>query len=595
MDMFDMKPGMAVPLSNGIKPGDTIVLEPGIHENPLYFAGLRGTQERPIIIQAGKGMTPARLTGPICQNVAKDIANREAARRQEGGYYPAPGFLGDLAALTLRDCQYVVVQGLYFDQCWLSAIYIDDCRFIAVRDCRIEGSMNAFGINGPDTRHILIEHNHWRQDMSDDHDIWNNVPWSAIHGSLANSKREVDPKRDVRHFDGDFVRCWDIAGDLLVRDNDVEDAFNGVHTFNDVDELAPGVEAPATQFNRRRRSTANVLIEDNRFTRIRDNVIEPEDHAWNWVVRRNTFVDCLVPLSLELHRAGWLYIYANQFASFHKPSQTVPKDWKDESNRDGFAIFKTGGLQRNEGDIYFMFNSITLPTNARYFRRGFLGRLQHRNNAISFEGGKGRFFGKNGLEQGAGLVLYHKDGPFGAIFAQERRRFTRRWDGALITDPHAPDDLKALANLHISMEGDVIFDRNFDRQAKSGRTYEQVGYPVGNTVKFDDLGFPGQGDFPFKVKDLKLEGARTVLSGKAIAMTVELPGLRQAAPDVRKRHEVPAGMDVGAVQVSSTGLQGMEALDGAFGFIPNFDWVERVKRQDRPASQPLSASGAATV
>ena len=57
----------------------------------------------------------------------------------------------------------------------------------------------------------------------------------------------------------------------------ISDAFNAIHFFNRIDQLAPGVDPEgALQYNGGRRASANVLIENNTFTRIRDNAIEPE-------------------------------------------------------------------------------------------------------------------------------------------------------------------------------------------------------------------------------------------------------------------------------------------------------------------------------
>ncbi|MGO7557720.1 right-handed parallel beta-helix repeat-containing protein, partial [Rhizobium johnstonii] len=83
----------------------------------------------------------------------------------------------------------------------------------------------------------------------------------------AGSDGLVDAKKDARAFDGDFFRAWTIAGYVIIRNNIIVDAFNGVHFFNQA------AESIKDTFCR------NVLIEKNWFVRIRDNAIEPEDFA----------------------------------------------------------------------------------------------------------------------------------------------------------------------------------------------------------------------------------------------------------------------------------------------------------------------------
>ena len=64
----------------------------------------------------------------------------------------------------------------------------------------------------------------------------------------------VSVAKDQRHFDGDFFRAWDIAGNVTIRNNTIRDAFNGIHFFNRVDLLDHGVTGDPLLFNGHRRS-----------------------------------------------------------------------------------------------------------------------------------------------------------------------------------------------------------------------------------------------------------------------------------------------------------------------------------------------------
>ncbi|EFL87567.1 hypothetical protein [Ahrensia sp. R2A130] len=565
----EVLPGDGLPTPETVRPGDTIMLLPGTHAQPLVVSGLRGTLNAPITITAALG---AIVTGTMDEEQARLFLNAEATRRQEGGYYPAPGHLGDLAALTIRNCQFVIVQSLALFQCWPTALYIDDSRFVAVRDCRIEGATIAIGINGLDTRFILIEGNDWLQDISPHHDLWNKIPWRAVHGAIADGSGPVEDT-DQRHFDGDFLRCWDIAGDMTVRGNRVSDAFNGIHVFNRTDELAPGRNPTAELFNRRRRAAANILVEDNFFQRVRDNVIEPEDHAWNWVVRRNLMLDCYLPFSLELHRAGWITIYANQALALHPPLFGIAGAARTE-----FAMFKTGGLQRNEGPINVLFNSFGFLPDQRYFRRGFYAKFGHYNNAVDYLGGTTRFFGSRGRDLGPGLAL-SADNPLADELAVEEKRFTRRWDGTMEGSELLSEHARALLNLTIKMDGDMVHDDAFPGGGAK-RHYVELGYRLGDA----SLGQSPQFDvdptnLPEHPEQIDLRPGNRQAIGSSVAVTIALHN--------GDAHTVPAGLDRGAYQSSQKGREAMNALDAAFGFIPDFSWTGRVERRPLPpASDP---------
>lgn len=566
----EIQPGKGLPGPQSVRPGDSIVLLPGTHSDPLMLAGLRGTKANPITLTCA---AEAIVSGPMEEEESRLFLNDEARRRQAGGYYPAVGHLGDLAALTLRDCQFVIVQSLALFDCWPAAIYVDDCRHIAVRDCRIEGSTIAIGVNGPDTRFILIEGNDWRQDMSRDHRMWNRTKWRDIHGALADGNGPVKDG-DQRHWDGDFVRCWDIAGDMTIRANKVSDAFNGIHTFNRVDQHVSGRGAKQAPFNRERRSTANVLIEDNLFVRVRDNVVEPEEYAWNWVVRRNRMLDCYLPFSLELDRAGWITIYANQAVAARPYGSELTKP-----ERENFAMFKTGGLQDNEGPINVMFNSFAFNKKQRYFRKGAYSQFGHYNNAVDYRDGTKRFFGSGGRKKSIGIDTSGNAPPLAAEIAQEQtdKRFTRRWNGHMgLGQDLSPED-RALTDLGIAMDGDIVNDDAFPND--SGKSiYRGVGYPLGPSALGQSPRFADDpSGLPEEPEEIDLRPRNPLALNSSVAVTIEFHnGLS---------HQIPAGLDRGASQSSVKGQKAMAALDAAFEFIPDFTWAGQVSRQPPPASR----------
>ena len=361
----------------------------GVFDRPVVLNGLRGTRDRPIVVTAGKRscLTLNTKDGPAKMR-------RNAWRRQEAGYFPSIGQTADQAALVLHDCQHVAILGLHFAGCIPTAIYLDRTTDVSIVDCHFVGGSIAIAANGIETRDILIEGCEWVQEPA----LWSQIDWSAVHGSYENAGAGVG-KGDPRYLDGDFFRAWDITGNVTVRGNTIADCYNGIHFFNAVDDVSqplaePGETPMAMKYNSGRRASVNVLIEDNDFLRVRDNCIEPEAYAWNWVVRDNRFTDCYSPYSFDLQRAAWIYIYDNAHL-FTDP----PKPETDGGARGDWSGFKPGGgPQRNEGDVYVLNNSWHVASaRFRYLRRGRIGRLRHHDNAVQATG-RADLFNKGGFD-----------------------------------------------------------------------------------------------------------------------------------------------------------------------------------------------------
>ncbi len=406
-------------------------------DTPIVHTNLRGTFENPVII-VGNGTISLNLYGED----PAIAAARVAYMRQENGFFPSVGQISDQAAVVLHGCQFVVLRGFKFDDCWPAALYLNDCQHTVILDCDFGACTQAIGANGVDTRDIWVERCTFNQTRKNQ--LWDEIEWNQVHGSFENAAKGGVVPSDHRHLDGDFFRAWNIAGNVTIRDCDISDAFNGIHFFNSLDDLPADTDRSGVRFNNARRASVNVLIENNRFTNVRDNCIEPEDHAWNWVVRSNTFKDCLAPYSFELKRAGWFYIYDNHHW-FEKSKDEI------KGKRKSAAGFKFGGGQKNEGDFYIFNNSWLSHQGERLLRQRVLGRMKHFNNCIKMTNGRRRLFGAEWSKPDNGL-------DDETAKKAEGRRFTKRW-----------------GEFKIEMNGDWIFEKN----GEDWRDYAIAGYPIG--------------------------------------------------------------------------------------------------------------------
>jgi len=550
-----------------LMPGDVLELEDDTYDVPVTLIGINGTIDKPIIIRSTRtekikkwAHAPKKSRGKAVFNSGltldgyRERANTIAAKSQFSGYYPSVGQVSDEAMLTLSDCKYIILEDLSFDNCWPTAVYLNECQNIKLSGLHfLEGTL-AIGANGRTTRDIVVEDCFWKQDVSKEHDMWNNISWESIHGAANNTDEpNVNIEEDYRAWDGDFFRAWSVHSNFIIKNNVIEDAFNGIHFFSSTRKLYYFEDAPVFDVAYRGgwRSSANVLIENNRFTRVRDNVIEPEEFAWNWIVRQNTFADCYRPFSFEFKRIGWMYIYGN-YGWLHKSpgfGKVHKNPDKEKLPRNKCSQFKMYGEQRPDAKIHVFNNSWYYERGKGIFPKNALGGLQHFNNAIGFKKPKkGNIFGY------APKYAMTKPGTDEQEAKEEERRFTRRWekygirfDGDFSNDEYFPVGLLARYYQigenarHVS---DLFIDAGAKMDKKTGEIIESE----------PDLGLTDA------AKD----------TGRSIAFDLEMPMWKQEG-DPPNSYKVPAGFNVGAAQDDD---RLYETVDSILNFKPE-DWDPR--------------------
>lgn len=265
------------------EPGDLILVRGGLYDRPTRLAGRGQSDAAPITIRGAGGrircgQRPDPKTGG--GDPAKDAPAKPTAQ--------------DFALLQIDSCRNVVVEGLSVTECWPAILWIKDTSRLAIRGCDLEGGTFAIYVNGKrgTVRDLRIENNRWRQDASLDHKLWSLIRWEHAHGGEGFDGRH-------RYFNGAFLGGKGVDGDVLVRSNRIEDAYNGIR-----------LKAPGT-IPEDGRTNADVHVVDNDFLRIRDNPIEPEVYALDWVIRHNRFVDCHSWFSFDGTGGGYWYVYGN--------------------------------------------------------------------------------------------------------------------------------------------------------------------------------------------------------------------------------------------------------------------------------------------
>ena len=354
-------------------PGTTIQLLPGVYkqdtpEDGIYFPRsgsldkaitLRGMGSDTVIdgtARSGFAMFGIEVTRPV----------------DEVSTLLRPDFRSGSICFRFREKQWIVLDSLTLRNCADAAVSVIDSQYITLRNSTILAGLYAFFAEGPNTHHLLLENNVWVQDPSEA--MWNKNHWCEYkYGKL---KAQA----------GALFAGLDIAGDVVIRGNHVQHAFNGVRI-----DVSTAFRAEPKW---RGKLSANIEMYDNDFAFIRDNVMEPEYDATNWWFYDNRIRNAHAWFSFDGLYGGRWYVYDNVGWFDDKPSRECAasgacKYWQEKNPElcgdlhDGGRVFKFRPDGRYApGPLYVFNNSWYLRTSI--IKDGRLGYIGHWNNAIDF-------------------------------------------------------------------------------------------------------------------------------------------------------------------------------------------------------------------
>ena len=257
----------------------------------------------------------------------------------------------DPAFLCIDNCQHIIIEGLKIMHWWPGILHAKRTQWLTVRGCQLLHSSYAIVVKDSKdqialSQNVLIEDNQWQQDDSLNHDLWSKIDWREAHGG------EGTPGK-FQYFNGAFFGAKNIRGKVIIRNNRISDAYNGIR-------MKSGDSPPP--LTGLRKVNTNVHIFNNSFTRIRDNPIEPEVYAFNWHVRHNRLLDCHAWFSLDNVTGGQWYFYGN-VGWFESRQGSLDDHAKDKHTMGrvlklSYAILgQESGSTRVPTDPWFVFNN----------------------------------------------------------------------------------------------------------------------------------------------------------------------------------------------------------------------------------------------
>ena len=314
--------------------------------------------------------------------------------------------------VRLRHVVGLRIEDLAFEDCWIVAVLAVNSSDIALAGARIHGStfgLLAIATGGMEalTHTFRVTDTHWLQspsryrydsgdcerphlDLSCALDAWYDIPWGVTHHHI------------WRPLNGALFGAYNIAGNVLFAENVVESAYNGIRMISDL----PG-------------TGRNVEVRGNHFKFLRDNAVEPEAHAYGWIVKHNVFENVHAWITSDGVSGSGMYIFGNRgwYDPQRMPGQRcrTDVDWSRSPRLDGLAgdearyllidvsydptsvtcdghirgaVLKTGD-KRKTGFPYLdhiaIFNN-SWRTRSPLFASKHAAPLTHFNNAIEFTG-----------------------------------------------------------------------------------------------------------------------------------------------------------------------------------------------------------------
>ncbi|MEM9044072.1 MAG: right-handed parallel beta-helix repeat-containing protein [Pseudomonadota bacterium] len=399
--------------------------------------------------------------------------------------------------VVLRAVRGFTIEDLAFEDCWMTAILLVNAQRIEARRARLHGStfgMLAVATDGlsPASHSFTVSDSHWIQspgayrpsgepcenphrDLRCALDVWDDIPWGVAHHHI------------WRPLNGALFASVNIAGNVLIENNLIERAYNGIRMISQL----PG-------------TGRNVEIRGNTFRFIRDNAVEPETKAENWVIKHNRFENVHAWISTDGVSGEGFYVFGNTatYDPERMPGSGCSDDvaWEDSPRLEAMAgdhgryvlidvaydptsvdclghfrgtILKTGDKRKSKFpylDRISIFHN-SWRTRSPIFSSKHASPLSHFNNLIEFTG-----CGTDG-------ALHCKQVPVPDQYCQPGNKRTRGrvalqqyWTddgGALVVDcatltpgPAEPDERAA-----VTREVSHIFCRDLVNRSFSGLPY----------------------------------------------------------------------------------------------------------------------------
>ena len=312
---------------SNLEEGTHIVLEPGTYESSVRIINqsniiISGKDPKNTFLNPSRSAPKVQLIRadrPICfEQPQLDVCQWVA--HCNCPWIPIyPGNDHSRATVQITDSQSISIRGLQLRNSWPAHISISNSHDIKIDDIHAVSGTYAIHAEGETTKGITVTNSTWSQNHSGVQEMWRDMSWAHLHHGT------------LYYYNGAFFGSRNILGDVEIRDNRINDAFNAIRMVVKQSECS----SPDCVL----KMNKDVRILDNHFKHIRDNAVEPE-HIVNghWQVSGNSF-HCHADISLDsVHnpdQKAQLLIEDNIFLKDEQPGYRVRAPLGTELNNGG--------------------------------------------------------------------------------------------------------------------------------------------------------------------------------------------------------------------------------------------------------------------
>jgi hypothetical protein len=309
--------------------GDTVYVLPGIYHEKIRIDKKKGLPEKYIYLYGY----------PSAEKPVID------------GGAPVPAMNLSNNWIECSNAAWIETGNLVFKNGWTDPVRVENSSYISFKHCDFYGGRKVILATGAATHHVLVEHCSWNQGgerlWTIEKDSLGVDAWLSMHHQL------------MGYYNGSLVDSRASGGSFVIRDNYIQNAYNGI------------------RFTSKKGYDANVEIYNNTFLNIRDNDVEPEHYVYNMHIYHNRSHNIHKTMSVDAVAGGYIYYYGN----------TVTMDSSAWAKKICTGFWKVYGGE----------DSLTYPMNV--FNNSFFGygkafnvmeararQLKHCNNAYFFDG-----------------------------------------------------------------------------------------------------------------------------------------------------------------------------------------------------------------
>jgi hypothetical protein len=250
--------------------GDTVYLLPGTYREIAKIVQRKGIAERPLCLYSYYSLPESR------------------AVIDGGAVTPSNTNLTNIW-MDIENSDWIEIGGIEFRNGWTNPVQVINSSYLTFNNCYFSGGKRVIVASGASSHHLLVQNCYWDQG--------GNYLWKLVADPAGADAWTSMHEGALQYFNGSLIDFSGTGGSVVVRNNTIVNAFNGI------------------RWSAQKNCDANVEIYDNVVSNIRDNDFEPENFTFNLHIYHNYSHNIHKTMSVDHVQGGYIYYYGNRVTS----------------------------------------------------------------------------------------------------------------------------------------------------------------------------------------------------------------------------------------------------------------------------------------